>query len=125
MFYVFFFELGKEEYADIKKQQNETSCQGSDDSSSGRYPRGIGLLRPMFDPNRTDIVMATANPNIEHTISHNIGIYVWGFYQVQFAKPSRNELNLNHQNLRSGVLRVLKGSFSEKIRLFLTRLSDT
>ena len=40
----------------------------------------LGLI-----PNRTDIVMATANPYIEHSISHNIGIYVWGFYQVTIS----------------------------------------
>ena len=43
--------------------------------------------RPGLIPNRTDnIVMATANPNIEHSISHNIGIYVWGFYQVNYLR---------------------------------------
>ena len=67
---------GQEEFADIKKAPE------AEDLEPDQKKGGIGLLRPLPNPNRTDIVMATANPYIEHSISHNIGVYVWGFYQV-------------------------------------------
>jgi hypothetical protein len=69
--------LGKEEYADILKSETEVPNR----TVPGSSQPGIGLLRPIPNPNRTDLVMATANPFVEHSISHNIGIYVWGFYQ--------------------------------------------
>ena len=43
----------------------------------------MGLARPVPVPEQTDVTFATANPNLEHTFSHNLGIYVWGAYQAR------------------------------------------
>ena len=81
---------GQEELADIRKAPEVDQLDPDQ--------KGIGLLRPLPNPNRSDIVMATANPFIEHSISHNIGVYVWGFYQVL----ELSHIGLFHNTLMRG-----------------------
>ena len=68
----------------------------------------MGLARPVPVPEQTDVTFATANPNLEHTFSHNLGIYVWGAYQARnkFEKltadakfTSQSSINIHKNSL--------------------------
>lgn len=66
------FDPGKEEYADIEP----TKVKGP--------PISGGLLKPLPIPGFNDDLFATLRPPTEggDSLSHNFGIFIWGFYQV-------------------------------------------
>ena len=70
------FDPGQEELTDIGPEDDAPNCFGINATKAPKVP----LARPL--PGKTGGIFATSNPDTSTDISHNIGIYIWAFYQV-------------------------------------------
>ena len=69
------FDPGQEELTDIgAKSEEKTVC------CSTPKPTTISFARPA-----PGVPVATLNPDADTTFAHNVGIYIWGFYQVNIG----------------------------------------
>ena len=71
---------GKEEYAEIECEKDETN---STCKELLNRPHLLGVGSPLSETllNATNIDHTTSQ---EQSLSHNVGIWVWGVYQVVF-----------------------------------------
>ena len=79
-FFHFVENVGKEEYADFKPIESLTETIPKKDDRPHLF--GVGAVKTpavIYITNNSGLTYS----NSDESISHNIGIYVWGAYQVE------------------------------------------
>ena len=88
--------IGKEEYAEIDCSETE-SCNST---TKNERPHLFGVGAPINISERKETY--TINYEDSQSVSHNVGIYVWGAYQVKI-KICQKKIN-EYQTIWSGNL---------------------